>query len=210
MAIRNFAPPTVLVGYDRKTVDGFLKGLAARYEQAVDESASLRRRVQELETNLSDAQAVSSDGDRAAQALALEEELATFRQREHAIGAALLVAEEAAARILAEADRDVEDIRTAANDDADGVRTKAQEEASRLVSDARTLAEQIEQDATAKRLAHEQELERLKTLHETTREDLATFLLEALHRLREPGEGDAKTDQVVTEREHRAAESRRD
>jgi DivIVA domain-containing protein len=210
MAIRNFAPPTALAGYDRKTVDAFLKELASRYEHAVDEGASLRRRVQALETSLSDAQAVSSDGDLTAQASALEEELASFRQREHAIGAALLVAEEVAARIRAEAERDVEAIRTAANDHADGVRTKAKEEANRLVSDARTLTEQIEQDATAKRLAYEQELERLKTLHETTREDLATFLLEALHRLREPAEDRADTDRLVTEREQRAAESRRD
>ena len=207
MAIRNFAPPTALAGYDRKTVDAFLKELAARYEHAVDESASLRRRVHALETSLSDAQPVSSDGDLAAHASALEEELASLRQREQAIGAALLVAEEAAAGIRSQAERDAGAIRATANDLAEDVLTKAQQEANRLVSDARTLAEQIEQDSTAKRLAHEQELERLKTLHETTREDLATFLLEALHRLREPAEDGADTDQLVTEPERHAAES---
>ena len=210
MAIRNFAPPTALAGYDRKTVDAFLKEVAARYEHAVEESNSLRRQVQALEKSRSDAQTVSPDGDLAAHASALEEELASLRQREQAIGAALLVAEEAAARIRAEAERDVEATRTTANEHAEAVRAKSQEEANKLVSDARKLAEQIEQDATANRSEHEQELERLKTLHETTREDLATFLLEALHRLREPGEDDAETDQVVTEREPRAAESRRD
>jgi len=95
-------------------------------------------------------------------------------------------------------------------DDAEGVRTKAQEEANSLVSDAREFAEQIEQDATAKRVAYEQNIEQLKTLNETTREDLATFLLDALHRLQGPGEDDAETDPVVTGKEPRAAESRRD
>jgi len=206
MAIRNFAPPTAIAGYDRKAVDAFLKEFATRYEQAVEEGNSLRRRVQELEKSLSDAQAVSSDSDLAAQVSALAEELASFRQREQAIGAALLVAEEAAAGIRAKAERDVEAIRTTANDHAEAIRAKSQEEANRLVSDARKLAEQVEQDATAKRFTYEQELERLKTLQETTREDLATFLLEALHRLREPGKDE---DQVVTEREPRAAESPR-
>jgi DivIVA domain-containing protein len=210
MAIRNFAPPTALAGYDRKTVDAFLKELAARYEQAVAEGDSLRRQVQALETSQSNAPTVSTDGDLAAQASALVEELASFRQREHAIGAALVVAEVAAERIRAEARLDAEAIRTTANDDAEGVRTKAQAEANRLVSDAREFAEQVEQDATAKRVTYEQKLERLKTLHETTREDLATFLLEVLHGLRQPGEDDAETDQAVTEREPRTAESRRD
>ena len=207
MAIRNFAPPTALAGYDRKTVDAFLKEFATRYEQAVAEGNSLRRRVRELETSPNDAPVVSSDDDLAAEASALREELASLRQREQAIGAALVVAEEAAARIRAGAERDVEAIRTTANEHAEALLAKSQEEASRLVSDARELAEQVEQDATAKRFTYEQELRRLKTLHEATREELATFLREALHRLREPGEDDAETDQVVTEREPRAAES---
>jgi cell division septum initiation protein DivIVA len=210
MAIRNFAPPTALAGYDRKTVDSFLKELATRYEQAVEESASLRRQVQALEESLSDARPVSSDGDLAARASALEEELASLRRREQAIGAALLVAEEAAAGIRSEAERNVEAIRTTADEHAKNVRAKAQEEADKLVSDARELAERIERDAMAKRLTYEQELERIRTLHETTREDLATFLLEALHRLREPGEDHTGTDQLVTERGPHAAESRRD
>jgi len=197
MAIRNFAPPTALAGYDRKAVDAFLKEFATRYEQAVAEGDSLRRRVRELEAGLNDAHTVSSDGDLSAEAAALREELASLRQREQAIGAALVFAEEAAARIRAEAERDVEAIRTTANEDAEALRARSQEEASRLVSDARKLAEQVEQDATAKRFTYERELERLKTLHEATREGLATFLLEALHRLREPDE-DAETDQVGT------------
>jgi DivIVA domain-containing protein len=220
MAIRNFAPPTALAGYDRKTVDAFLQELATRYEQAVRESDSLRQRAQALEASLRDAEAVSSNGDLASEASELAEELASFRRREQSIGAALLVAEEAAARIRAEAEGkveairtaatdDAEAIRTAANDDAEAVRAKAQEEANKLVSEARTFAEQIERDATAKWVAYEEKLEGLKSLHETTREDLATFLLEALQRLRQ-SDDDAETDQVATEREPRAAKSQRD
>jgi DivIVA domain-containing protein len=225
MAIRDFDPPKVLRGYDPERVDAFLKEIASRFESAVKEIANLQKRLQEFEAHPSTVEAPAHpdpDGDLAATIGALEQELESFRLREEAVGAALVVAQQSAAEIRAAAEGEIEAIRTKAQEEADqfvsearlvaqgiaddastqraifeeeraAVRAEAQKEADRVVSEARLAAQQIEDEASTQRSTYDEELERLRLLHETTRQDLSNFLLESLQRLTEPADEGAST-----------------
>jgi DivIVA domain-containing protein len=225
MAIRNFDPPKVLRGYDPERVDAFLKEVANRFESAVNEIVALQRRLREFEVRPGTTDTPADPdfySDLAATIGGLELELESFRQREEAVGAALVAAQQSAAEIRAAAEGEIEALRTKAQEEADqlvsearvlaqgiaddastqrsiieeeraAVLSEAQKEGDRLVSEARLAAQQIEDDASTRRSTYEEELERLRLLHETTRQDLSNFLLESLQRLTEPADEGAST-----------------
>jgi DivIVA domain-containing protein len=191
--IREFTPPTELRGYDRDTVDGFLKEVAAMYELAVNDVAVLEQRVLELET-VSDGSAPPwadvGDGDGATDVEALQRELRTYREREHAVATALVVAQQAASELGSKAKKDAEAIRMAAAADVESLRATAKKEADSIILEARRQAKKIDEEAASERSAFERELERLRSLTEATRQDLSDFLTQALSGLQEPGEDD--------------------
>ena len=177
--IREFTPPTAVRGYDRDTVDGFLREVAAKFELAVNDVAVLERRVLELET---------------------------VSDREHAVGAALVVAQQTAGELRSKAEKDAEAIRMAAEAirmaaaaDAESLRATAKKEADSIVLEARREAKKIDEEAAAKRLAFEREPERLRSLREATRQDLSDFLTQALNGLQEPGE-DHRAEETLESR----------
>jgi cell division septum initiation protein DivIVA len=191
--IREFTAPAVIRGYDRDVVDGFLKEVATTYERAVNDLAALERRVRELETAAD--QSVPpwvdiDDGDGPTGVDALKRELQTYREREHAVAAALVVAQKGANDLRAEAEKDAERIRMAVAADVEELRSAAKEEAESIVVEARLQAKKIEEEASADRSAFERELERLRLLKEATRQDLSEFLTQALRGLQEPGNDD--------------------
>jgi len=170
-AIREFMAPAVIRGYDRDTVDAFLQ--EAAYEVAVNDLAAAERRVHQLETLCATGMEV------------LQRELRTYREREHAVGAALVVAQQVASELRSKAEQDAEAIRSAAATDVEGLRSAAKGEAESIIAQARLQATKIEEDASSARSMFEGELERLRSLKEATQHDLAEFLAQALRGLQE-------------------------
>jgi DivIVA domain-containing protein len=191
--IREFSAPPAVRGYDRGAVDAFLSDVADSYEHALNVLATYERRVLELETVTQQSAPPRADeagGDGALNSEALHRELQYYREREHAVAAALVVAQQAASEIRSKAEQEAEEIRTATATALDGLHTAAQEEADRIVSEARLRAKKIDDEASADRSAFERELERLRSLKEATRQDLSEFLTQALSGLQETGDDD--------------------
>jgi DivIVA domain-containing protein len=191
--VREFTAPAAIRGYDRDTVDDFLKEVAASYEVTLRDLETLRRRLVDLE-RVSDESDPSwaDETDDATSREALRRELRTYREREHAVGAALLVAQKAAAQVRSRAEKEAEALRSAAAEELERQRVAAKEEAERIILDARVQAKKIEEEASSERSVFEAELERLRSLKEATRQDLSEFLAQALRGLEES----APEDQV--------------
>ena len=189
--VREFTAPAAIRGYDRDTVDDFLKEVAASYEGTLRELEALRRRLLEVErvSDESDPSwADETDDDTSIEALRLE--LRKYREREHAVGAALVVAERAAKELRWSAEREVKALRKEAEQEAERQRSAATEEAERIVLEARVQAKKIEEEAASERSAFEAELNRLRALKEATQDDLSQFLAQALRGLEESGPDD--------------------
>jgi DivIVA domain-containing protein len=186
--IREFTAPVVLRGYDRDSVDEFLQDVATLYEHALNDVVRLERRVIELETfpdQTLPAWADKDGGDGATSTEVLRRELQTYREREHAVAAALVIAQQAASELRSNAEKEAEAIRLAAATDVDGVRAAAQEEAHRIVLEARQQAQKVDEEASAEQSRLERELERLRSLTQATRQDLSEFLKQALSGLQD-------------------------
>jgi DivIVA domain-containing protein len=207
--IRAFTAPVVRRGYDREAVDGFLNEVAATYEVTAHDLATIEQRMLELET-ASDQSAAPwpDDGDGATGMEALQRELRTYREREHAVAAALVVAQQAASELRSKAEKEADAIRTAAAADVETLRSAANEEAESIVLEARLQTRKIEEDASSERTAFEREVERLRSLKEATRQDLSEFLTQALRGLQEPGDDDRPLSREAKE-EKEAEESSR-
>ena len=186
--VREFTAPSAMRGYDRDTVDGFLKEVAASYEGVVEELETLERRLLELES-VSDENEPSwaDETDEATSIEALRRELRAYREREHAVGAALVVAQKATTELRSKAEEEVEALRSAAAKELERQRVAVKEDAERIVNDARLQALKIEEEASSERSVFEEELDRLRSLKEATRQDLSEFLAQALHGLEESG-----------------------
>ena len=188
-AVREFTPPGALRGYDRDTVDAFLKEVAQVYELAVQERYELKRRVQELESLLDESGTSWADETHDDTSVdVLRYELRKYREREHGVGAAILTAEKTAAELRVQAEKDVEVMRKGALEEIERMRSAAAEEAEKIIFQAHRDAKRIDEEASAERTAFEQELERLRSLRDTTRQDLSEFLSSALRGLEETGD----------------------
>ncbi len=182
--IRAFTAPVVRRGYDRDAVNGFLDEVATAYEITVQDLATTERRMLELETASDQSAAAFDAADDATGTEALLRELRAYREREHAVAAALVVAQQAASELRSKAERDADAIRTAAAADVEALRSAAKEEALSELS------------------TFERELQRLRSLKEATRQDLSELLTQALRGLQEPGDADrALTRDEVEEKE---------
>ena len=182
--VREFTAPAAIRGYDRDTVDDFLKEVAASYEVVHDDLERLERRLLELESVSDESDPSWADEtDDATSVEALRRELRRYREREHAIGAALLVAQKAASELHSSAEQEVEALRRAAAEESERQRLAAKEDAERIVVDARLQAKKIEEEASSERSVFEEELDRLRSLKEATRQDLSEFLAQALRGL---------------------------
>jgi cell division septum initiation protein DivIVA len=189
--IRAFTAPVVRRGYDRDVVNGFLGEVATEYEITVHDLATTERRLLELETASDEsAEAWPDAGDGGTGTEALQRELRTYREREHAVAAALVVAQQAASEVRSKAEKDADAIRTAAAADVEALRSAAKEEADSIILEARQQVRKIEEEASSERSTFERDLERLRSLREATRQDLSEFLTQALRGLQEPGEED--------------------
>jgi cell division septum initiation protein DivIVA len=182
--VREFTAPAAIRGYHRDTVDDFLKEVAGSYEATLRELETLRRRLLEVErvSDESDpAWADETDDDTSIEVL--RRELRKYREREHAVGAALVVAQRAAKELRWGAERELKALRKEA------VET-AQEDAERIVLEAHVRAKKIEVEAASERSVFEAELDRLRTLKEAAEQDLSQFLAQALRGLEESGPAD--------------------
>jgi DivIVA domain-containing protein len=206
--IRAFTAPVVRRGYDRDAVDGFLNEVAATYEVTVQNLATTERRMLELEAASDQSAAPWPDRDGATGMEALQRELRTYRERELAVAAALVVAQQAASELRSKAEKEVEAIRTAAAADVEALRSAAKEEAESIVLEARLQTRKIEEEASSERTAYEREVERLRSLKEATRQDLSEFLTQALRGLQEPGDDDGPL-KLEAKEEKEAEESSR-
>jgi DivIVA domain-containing protein len=182
--VREFTAPAAIRGYDRDTVDDFLKEVAASYEGALREIETLQRRLAEVQRASDESDPSWADEtDGATNIEALRRELRRYREREHAVGAALVVAQKSAAALRSKAAKEAEALRSAAAEVLEHQRDAAKEEAARIVADARVQAKKIEEEASAERSVFEEELNRLRSLKEATRQDLSQFLTQALRGL---------------------------
>ena len=190
-ALPEFTAPTAFRGYDRDAVDAFLQTVTAKYQGVVDELKVLRRRVDELESLTGEsAPSWADETDNGTSVEMLRRELRMYREREHAVGATLIVAQKAASEVLSNAEQDLEDLRAAVSQEIEGMRAAAKEEAKNIVQEAHREAQKIEAEVTSERSLVEQELDRLRSLKDATRQDLSEFLAQALHGLessRDPG-----------------------
>lgn len=205
--VREFTGPASIRGYDRDTVDDFLERVAASYEGALEEVETLERRLLELE-DVSDEPEPSwaDETDDATSIEALRRELRRYRQREHAVGAALVAAQKAATELRSQTEQELEALRREAAEDVERQRIAAKEEAERIVLDARMQANKIEEEASSERTVFEEELNRLRSLKEATRQDLSQFLAQALRGLDESGP-DAQALVSAAEKEKKPQQS---
>jgi DivIVA domain-containing protein len=184
LTIREFTAPAAMRGYDRETVDEFLQEVAGSYEAVVNDLDKLERRVLELESLLDESEpAWADETDGATSMEVLRHELRTYREREHAVGSALLVAQKAASELRSNAEQEADAIRTATAEEILTVRSAAREEAESIVLEAHREAKKIEEEVSAERSVFEEELDRLRSLKEATRQDLSEFLSQALRGL---------------------------
>jgi DivIVA domain-containing protein len=205
--VREFTAPAAIRGYDRDTVDDFLKEVAASYEVALRDVETLQRRLSELQ-RVSDESDPSwaDETDDATSIEALRRELRKYREREHAVGAALVVAQKNAAALRSKAEKEAEALRSAAAEVLEHQRDAAKEEAERIVADARLQAKKIQEEASSERSLFEEELNRLRSLKEATRQDLSEFLTEALRGLEESASDDQALVSAAT-KENKAQQS---
>ena len=188
-----FTAPTAFRGYDRDAVDEFLQTVTAKYEGVVNELAVLQRRVLELESVTGEsAPSWADETDDGTSVETLRRELRMYREREHAVGAALIVAQKTASEVLSNAERDLEELRAAVSQEIEGMRDAAQEEAGSIVYEAHREAQKIEAEVSSERSLVEQELDRLRSLKDATRQDLSEFLAQALHGLESSSDREAE------------------
>jgi cell division initiation protein len=189
--VREFTAPAAIRGYDRDTVDEFLEDVAISYEFALKDLKALERRIVDLESVSDESEPSWADEtDSATSIEALRRELRTYREREHAVGGALLVAQKAATELRSSAEKEAEGIRAAAAEEIEALRMAAREEAESIVRDARLQAKEIEKEASSERSVFEEELDRLRSLKEAARQDLSEFLAQALRGLEQSGPDD--------------------
>jgi DivIVA domain-containing protein len=189
--VREFTAPAAIRGYDRDTVDDFLKEVAASYEGTLRDLDTLRRRLHEVErvSDESDpAWADETNDDTSIEALRYE--LRKYREREHAVGAALVVAQRAAKELSSSTERELKARRKEAEKEVERQRIAAKQDAERIVREARAQAKKIEEEAASERTVFEAELDRLRALKEATQQDLSQFLAQALRGLEESGADD--------------------
>jgi DivIVA domain-containing protein len=189
--VREFTAPAAIRGYDRDTVDDFLKEVAASYEATLRELETLRRRLLEVErvSDESDPSwADETDDDTSIEAL--RRELRKYREREHAVGAALVVAQRAAKELHWSAERELKSLRKEAVEEVERERIAAREDAERIILEAHVQAKKIEEEAASERSVFEAELDRLRALKESTQQDLSEFLTQALNGLEQSGPAD--------------------
>jgi DivIVA domain-containing protein len=190
-AVREFTAPAALRGYDRDAVDEFLKEVAVSYEVALEDLDTLERRLLELESLSDESEPFWADEtDDATSVEVLRRELRTYREREHAVGAALVVAQKTASELRSTAEKEAEAIRMTTAEESESLRSAAREEADSIMLEAHREAKKVEEEASSECSVFEEELDRLRSLKEATRQDLSEFLSQALRGLEESGGDD--------------------
>jgi cell division initiation protein len=185
-AVREFTAPAAIRGYDRDTVDDFLKEVAASYEATLRDLETLRQRLVEVERVADESDpAWADDSDNNTSIEALRRELRKYREREHAVGGALVYAQKSANELRSTAERELKALRKEAAEEGERQRIAAKEDADRIVLEAHAQAKKVEEEAASERSVLEAELDRLRALKKATQQDLSQFLTQAIRGLEE-------------------------